>query len=409
MSPDEQKRLGAFLKAHSQHSVKAYLGLQTEFDEIASEAALEKRRVWAQAQQTNPKFQDEAIWILSNLSVLRRALTVPPEELLWLDRGEDKPVQSPDSMPFYEILGLPRNATSAQINDAHRLRYRDARHLKNRHEAHQIYAALDEAWRVLGNPDLKKAYDAELAPEIRLQDSEPLSDHQPPTDLLAEKKALTDAPPLSIRGERQIELAVTNKVVRRKIRIERDGAGLVDATIRSDQAWLLANPVTLDPHAAAQDIHVDINPAKMAGKSALGQIVIQNFNGQRLSVHVKVTKVLVNRARIATALFLFMATVGALLIYPPTRSVLFKPASVVAPNPVLILKVNPGPAKVTINDQSFDAASTFRFDDLSPGRPLMLLVEKEGFERHFQRIALKSGEELRMEVSLKQSVPQTDR
>jgi hypothetical protein len=409
MSPDEQKRLGAFLKAQSQHSVKSYLGLKANFNEETSETALETRRVWAQAQQTNPKFQDEAIWILSNLGILRQALTIPPEELLWLDRAEQEVTKPPESTTLYENLDVSRHATSAQINDAHRLRYRDARHLKNRHEAHQIYAALDEAWRVLGDPALKKEYDAQLPGEIKLRVSDARPLNTAPIEPLSEKKALTDAPLLSIRGNRQIQLRVTKKVVRRKIRIEREGPGLVDATIRSDQPWLMTNPVTLDPHSAGQDIHIEVIPAKMAGRSALGQIVIQNFNGQRLAVHVKVTKIWIDRARMGTILFAILLVFGTLLIYPPTRGLFISQSTETIQNQVLILHVKPGPAKVTINDQPFEPASVFRIPDLSADRPLMLTVEKEGFERHFQRIELKPGQELTLEVSLKQDNSQKDR
>lgn len=409
MSPDEQKRLGAFLKAHSQHSVKSYLGLKADFNAETSEAALETRRVWAQAQQTNPKFQDEAIWILSNLGILRQALTIPPEELLWLDRAEQEDSKPSEPITFYEELGVSRHATSAQINDAHRLRYRDARHLKNRHEAHQIYAVLDEVWRVLGDPALKKEYDAQLPGEIKLLVSDTTRLDVASIEPLSEKKALTDAPLLSIRGNRQFQLTVTKKVARRKIRIEKDGPGLVDATIRTDQPWLTANPVTLDPHATGQDIHFEVIPAKMAGRSALGQIVIQNFNGQRIAVHVKVTRVWMDRARIAIVLFAALSLFGALFLYPPTRGLFISQGAETIQKQVLILDVKPGPAKVTINDQSFEPASVFRIHDLSADRPLMLTVEKAGFERFFQRIEMKPGQELTIKVSLKQDNAQKDR
>jgi hypothetical protein len=329
--------------------------------------------------------------------------------LLWLDRAESDDPKPPESISLYEELGVSRNATSAQINDAHRLRYRDARHLKNRHEAHQIYAALDEAWRVLGDPALKKEYDTQLPGKIKLLVSGTTPLNVEPIEPLSERRALTDAPLLSIRGERQIQLRVTKKVVHRKIRIEREGPGLVDATIRVDQPWLMANPVTLDPHATGQDIHIEVIPAKMAGRSALGQIVVQNFNGQRLAVHVKVTRVWMNPARLATVLVAALSLLGALFLFPPTRGLFISQSAETIQKQVLILDVKPGPAKVTINDQSFEPASVFRFNDLSADKPLRLTVEKPGFDRYVQRIELKPGEELTIKVSLKQDNAQKDR
>ena len=63
MSPDEQKRLGAFLKEKDVDHAHAYLKLSKTAGSEACEAAIEKRRLWAQAQQTNPRYQDEAIWV----------------------------------------------------------------------------------------------------------------------------------------------------------------------------------------------------------------------------------------------------------------------------------------------------------------------------------------------------------
>jgi curved DNA-binding protein CbpA len=406
MSPEEQKRLGAFLRSHDHRSAQAYLGLRAEFEEDTGESALEKRRTWAQAQQTNPKFQDEAIWVLSNLNVLREALAIPAEEMLWLDTTHGHEANRLQEGNLYELLGLSAAATTDQIRDAHRLRYRDARHLKDRHEAHQIYAALDEAWRVLNDPELREAYNTEHA----LSAGKKFSVPEPASDpALSEKQALTDAPTLRIQGERQLSFEIAHKVIRRKIRIEREGPGLVDATLRSDQNWLSARPERLEPHAASQDIHIQIDPKLLPGQSALGQIVVKNFNGQRLAIHIRVTRRPLKASRLIKGAFGLFILLAALFFMPATRALFFGQAGPPIQAPIIHLQVHPGPATVFVNNNDFAPQTEFILRDLPTNRPFSLRVEKQGFKTYKERVVLSAGQERKITVVLEPESPQGDK
>jgi curved DNA-binding protein CbpA len=410
MSPEEQKRLGAFLRTHSHRTARGYLGLKIEFEPASAETALEKRRLWAQAQQTNPKFQDEAIWILSNLGVLREALTTPTEELPWLETTQGNDAKQLQEADLYSLLGLTADASLDQIRDAHRLRYRDARHLKDRNEAHQIYAALDEAWRVLNDPVLREEYDSTQNPTTNKTGEHFLEKAavEPPV-FLTEKEALTQSPNLQIRGQRQLSFSVSKKIIRRKIRIERDGPGLVDATLRSDQPWLTARPERLEPHASSQDIHIKIDPKALPGQAALGQVIVKNFNGQRLAIHVKITKQQFNFPRFRWIALGLVVLLGGLLAAPPTRALfLGLPPETMVP-PIIHLHVEPGPAIVSINNERLGEETDLVLRDLPADRPFVLRVEKEGHIDKKETIVLSEGQERKMTITLEPIQSQGDK
>jgi len=409
VSPEEQKRLGAFLRAKAEHSVHSYLGLRKNAKKADCASAIEKRRVWAQAQQTNPKFQDEAIWVLSNLDVLEEALRCKKEDLLWLDAtpAEDTDLEE---RSLYTLLGVSQTATPEQIQDAHRLLYRDARHLKNRHEAHRLYAQLDEAWRVLGDPELRAEYDSsqESEPVHKLPDETPKQTFHFDQGQPTEKQALTDAPALKIRGKTPLAIILQRRVVEEEIRLERIGPGLVDAILRCDQPWLSAKPERLDPHASSQKIRIRVDPEGLAGRSGLGQVIVQNFNGQRLSIHVRVTRERVNQKRLLLILLFFVSLIGASLLFAPTKSLFFSESTVVSQNAVLLLDVSPVKATVRINDTTFPPNTHFKFDAL-PNRPFQLTVEADGFQRHSERLEIRQGRERRHRVELKPLSAEVDR
>lgn len=63
-----------FLRTVGQHSLFDYYGLAVDADPQHAREAVDARRRWAQAQQSNPKFQDEARWLLRNHALVMRVL-----------------------------------------------------------------------------------------------------------------------------------------------------------------------------------------------------------------------------------------------------------------------------------------------------------------------------------------------
>ncbi|MCP4920159.1 MAG: hypothetical protein GY913_24925 [Proteobacteria bacterium] len=191
------------------------------------EAAIKKRRGWAQGQQANPKYRNEALWLIKNNALIRRTLVdgrdaylaeiasrstsrslevlslfikgtlaggmlTPDAENAILKQGKtmglqeaairerielllqktgarrqsaDEAEDAPTSTkaPFrdyYELLEVPPTATLDEIEAQHRAKYRWARSLKDKDRVTQLYADLDEAWRILKAPMRRARYDA---------------------------------------------------------------------------------------------------------------------------------------------------------------------------------------------------------------------------------------------------------
>lgn len=208
-----------FLKLVEKSDLFDYYGLHPDAPEDTVEETIKKRRAWAQGQQSNPKFRNEALWIIKHMALIRRAVLeervtyqevvqkknieraleklsvfiegsladgvlnsakeqaileqaarfgVPPERALeralaiLSGRGgrSDGPAAPTETfVDYYQILRVPADADAAAIEEAHRARYREARDLADKSRASELYAQLDEGWRMLKDLERRTAYD----------------------------------------------------------------------------------------------------------------------------------------------------------------------------------------------------------------------------------------------------------
>ena len=63
-----------FTQSVEQPDLYAYLEIEQSADRAAITHALQVRRSWAQGQQANPKYRQEALWLIKNISLLKTAL-----------------------------------------------------------------------------------------------------------------------------------------------------------------------------------------------------------------------------------------------------------------------------------------------------------------------------------------------
>ncbi len=210
-----------FLTSVEKSDLFEYLEIERDADEATVTHALQVRRSWAQGQQANPKFRNEALWVIKNIETLKSALlenrsdylleieqrseesklemlsvfikgtladgdlTARGEEAIRLEGeqlglaeaaiirrvGEilaerDAGTISSDEADIeltdlYDILDTPPDSNPTELEEAYRARYRWARQLRDPNKSSKIYAQLDEAWRVLKDPERRAAYDAE--------------------------------------------------------------------------------------------------------------------------------------------------------------------------------------------------------------------------------------------------------
>jgi hypothetical protein len=212
-----------FLGTVGQPSLVAYYGLNESATEAEREAAVKKRRSWAQGQQSNPKYKAEALFLIKNNNSLRRLVveqfdayrehiarnTVAKgtDELAAFIRGAlASGVLRPESeaairmqgrklgladavvgrrieeilaetggqrsedgrearadlgagVDYYELLEVSPAATAGELEAAYRAKYRWARNLNDLKRSSDVLAQLDDAWRILRDPSRRGRYD----------------------------------------------------------------------------------------------------------------------------------------------------------------------------------------------------------------------------------------------------------
>ena len=74
MDPKELKEIDKFLTLTGAVDLFAYMGLPPTADADMADLAMQDRREWAQTQQANPKYRNEALWIIRNSAIVRKAL-----------------------------------------------------------------------------------------------------------------------------------------------------------------------------------------------------------------------------------------------------------------------------------------------------------------------------------------------
>lgn len=229
------EEIGRFLASVGQPSLHAYYGVGEDAPPEEIEAAIRKRRSWAQGQQANPKFKAEALFLIKQNGLVRKVLLEEPgtyrdllggqetqrnlEALTLFIRGaltagvlsaraeasirhqgaqlrlaeavittrieevlaetgarrstddRDDVATTAAAADLYAILEVAPGASQAELEAAYRARYKWARNIADIHRSQDLLKALDDAWRVLKEPERRARYDAERA--SRAAPSEP--------------------------------------------------------------------------------------------------------------------------------------------------------------------------------------------------------------------------------------------
>ena len=231
MDPRSLDEIHRFTASVEQPDLFEYLDLEKDADKDTVLHAIQVRRSWAQGQQANPKFRQEALWVIKNISLITSALTTEADaytkdlrqrieqekletlsifingmlaqgeltaaaeeaiqqqgealglvestvirrigEILAEQDAKSFEVDEPPAIggvaeldqetDLYAILDTPPDSDPDTLEQAYRKRYRWARQLQDRNKSSRVYALLDEAWRVLKDPEKRAEYDQERA------------------------------------------------------------------------------------------------------------------------------------------------------------------------------------------------------------------------------------------------------
>ncbi len=235
MDRRELEEIDRFLASVGQGSLLTYYGLQDGALASDVEAFVKKRRAWAQGQQSNPKYKVEALFLIKQNALIRKALIEEPEayrthlksthaqrnveslrvfirgtissgtftaaaeaairkqgrELELPDglvtqqieealaaagvkrAGDAEPTPAPSTIDFYEVLQVDPFCTIDRLEQAYRARYRWARNLNDLALSADMLSKLDQAWNVLRDPDRRARYDSRRAVWTRATESRP--------------------------------------------------------------------------------------------------------------------------------------------------------------------------------------------------------------------------------------------
>jgi len=88
-----------FLRTVGKESLFDYFSVRADAPDDTIAAALRDKRAWAQGQQSNPKYRQEAVWVIKNSALCRRALV--DERAAYLDA-----LRSGEESRQIQVLGL---------------------------------------------------------------------------------------------------------------------------------------------------------------------------------------------------------------------------------------------------------------------------------------------------------------
>ena len=88
MEQRDFEEINRFLVTVGKPTLFEYFGVGLDVAAEDAEAAIKQRRGWAQGQQSNPKFRAEALWVIKNVGLCRKALV--DEKIAYLNEIEGK-------------------------------------------------------------------------------------------------------------------------------------------------------------------------------------------------------------------------------------------------------------------------------------------------------------------------------
>jgi hypothetical protein len=211
-----------FCKLVGKPHLLAYLGLTEDASPEAAKKKLKARRKYMQGMQSNPKYKNEAIFLIKNFSALTQVLDTPVqylkdakrraesqhlpvlemtikgvltggsltheqedylrrnalelgvsdvtfEEVLDrlcresnVDRASAALTITPEelkSVDFYHLLGVPRHASRDEIYARYRAKKEETANISDPRQRESTRTRVEKAWKVLSDPETRQRYD----------------------------------------------------------------------------------------------------------------------------------------------------------------------------------------------------------------------------------------------------------
>lgn len=261
----------------------AYLGAAEHDDATAVRARLKARRRFMQGMQNNPKYKEEAVFLIRHFQALDSVLGDLPT---YLDDARGR--AESDHIPAIE-LSIREALAGGPINDAAERSLRAAAAELGVRDAtfERVFAKVCDEHAAGLEP-----------PAPRLENSDPL-----PLDAVHSQPPRASDPPLvqatwEEGRHAQLEVVGDRARVLRPSRAAREPDAMVLDTIvvrnlgeeampgriASSAPWLAVDPARLDPTAAQQRISVQVDPADIPRDARTATVRVATDDGQRQDI-----------------------------------------------------------------------------------------------------------------------------
>ena len=276
----------------------------TGVDAAEARAKLKSKRRYMQGMQSNPKYRKQALFLIKNFAAFESIVEAPAGHLADMaQRVENLQLPILEMMIQGVLAGGPLKPEQIEVLK------------KNAAELGVSETTFLETLERLGGPP--EITEPQLHPP-RLSTMEPLASNAtakaptgppardrhfvpaegvgaataPPVrsrSALPEEpiKGIGDAPRrsrLEILGEPVREIILASRPEKDRIVIRNGGSGPMVGRVSTDEPWLEARPVELDPQREEQTIVVRLNPAEIRGRRASGIVTIQTEQGDSASI-----------------------------------------------------------------------------------------------------------------------------
>lgn len=437
----------------------AYLGMDHTASVDELRAKLKEKRKYMQGMQSNPKYKKQALFMIKHFSALDAVLQTPLEYIddvrrrqesehlpvlemtikgvlkggrltgeqaeflrhqagelgiseqtfqetldrLCTEMGVAAPLpelsESEKASDHYAVLGVNNAASRDSIYDAYRTAYREAKGTPEPAAARSRMEAADQAWRVLGDPRTREAYDLarqSTAPPATQRESTPTPSgaKAPTAPPVRQRTAMPDtvpgAPRLEIFGEPVRRFGVANSPVHDEIRL-RTAMPMNGFVTSTAPEWLRVEPAHLSPTTNEQTLRVTILP-EFEEAEATGAIHIVTERGDRAQIVFEAKR---RKIRPVTA-FLAVAAILAIGL-----AVLLGSMNTIqgGGQPGLTIQIDPSADDVLLNSQSVGSGSVVYVAN-PPTGGVKLRVSQRNFRTYEQQITVPADQALEVPVML---------
>ena len=438
MTPEELVRISTFLEITGAPSLFHYLQLEEDdvpVDEV--QRRVNERRSWAQAQQANPKYRPEALWILRNGGLFQRSLV--DEAFEYRELQADASAQAPALHGqerfhnHYAVFGVGPSASSIELEAAHRARYRWARGLRDQDKAEVHYKAIAAAWHVLNDPSRRASYDVLYREEVGMgaeweEDTgverralallgPPEEETPPPVHVAgpspfppkAEVKRLQRRAP----GEPKRRMEVVGKWPRRvwarrsrfsiHVRLTLGGTAPLWVTVSTNQDWLQARTARILLEDTGYRLSFELDARALRERRTNARILLEAANGERETLVLEVCRGGISPKRIATAILVLLGALGAgtFLGWVPGELLFGTKVQGVAVLPGLTLQVDPVPEELLVDGIPIPPETrSISSSELPQARAFTVEARRAGFEAAREMISMRRVSSRHLVLSL---------